>query len=376
MNNCQDYGQYPDCTNLSAHNLNTLNLVRGACGLICMLTAILVFVILLRFYCVIPKTQRHVTKRLILFLTAFIIFFEATMVLQLEHQFCYSGQADVCVLIGFLTSWMNSVEDFCTAGISVYLLFIVCRTLTEKELKLSSTWKIGIEVLFYFMSVLLPLIYLWVPFSNTGYGLNGYYCWVRTLNGTDCSPINGSRINLGTFVGISNIFGIIKIVCLCIVVGVYLLVCCCKQLAIQGVVSLLQRTLVVMVLLIARLASQLIFEFWIQEFSNIWWTYLAVSVPLTFLIDPLGFLAYVCTIGKKKIYCNSLCKNQDRPEMPADLTGSHTHHQSKKDYIRSYTYWSVPYTNGFTTITDQRELEGSTAELYPIMPSSLKTGYI
>lgn len=97
MNNCQDYGQYPDCTNLSAHNLNTLNLVRGACGLICMLTAILVFVILLRFYYVIPKTQRHVTKRLILFLTAFIIFFEATMVLQLEHQFVIVGrQRFVC----------------------------------------------------------------------------------------------------------------------------------------------------------------------------------------------------------------------------------------------------------------------------------------
>ena len=364
-----------ECTNLSVPMLQTLNLIRGASGLLCMLTAILVFAILLRLYWITPKLQRSVMKRMVLILTAATIPLQVLLALQFEHYFQYTGQPQVCAMIGFLNQWLSSIEYNYALGITIYLMYVVCRVLSKQVVMVSSRLKTILETLFYVVILFFPLLYMWVPFTNSGYGLDMTFCWIVSSD-KNCSLLGA--LNRDMFFGVSVVEGVISIGCIFIVSLMYCVVCGYKKLANKKIVTLLRRTLFLMCLLITRLAIAILgtlIRIPLPTQLFVRWMYLAAFVPISYMIVPLGFLVYACAIGKSKKRCSNFCKKRDLFVMPVDQLSAATNNQSKKEYVRSYTHWSVPYTNGFNSNSDPEELEWTLAELQPFRSSCPDTGY-
>ena len=341
-----------NCTNLSVSQLQALNLSRGASGLVCMLVASLVFALLLRVYCTTPKPGRSVLKRMVLNLTATTLVLQALLFLQFEHYFHYSGQSTVCEILGFLNQWVSSISYSYDLGITVYLLYVVYTELRRKALVLSARLKVVIEVVFYLTVVFSPLTYLWKPFVSGGYGLGLAFCWIKSHTDT-CDQIGQSSRDI--LFGIFVADGVISVACIFAVSILYCLVCRYRQLANRKISGLLRRTLLFMSLLIARIViagfSHVLFP--VKLYSV--WMYYALFIPVTYMIVPLGFLVYVCAIRKSKKCVCCCAKRRSSFEVLEDTSAleAPTHQQSNNKYVRSYTHWSVPYTNGFTTITDQ-----------------------
>ncbi len=314
-------------------------------------------------------------KRMVLVLTAFTIPLQVLFVLQFEHYFQYTGQTQVCAMIGFLSQWLSSIEYNYALGITIYLMYVVCRVLSKQVVMVSSYLKNISEALFYVVVLFFPLLYMWVPFANSGYGLDMTFCWIVSSN-KNCSDLG--ELNRNMFFGISVTEGVISIGCIFIVSLMYCMVCGYKKLANKKILSLLRRTLFLMCLLITRLAIAVLgtlIKTPLQTQMFIRWMYFAAFIPIAYMIVPLGFLVYACAIGKSKKnnMCSNFCKKQDQFIMPVEQLSAVTNNQSKKEYVRSYTYWSVPYTNGFNSISEHEELE-RLAELQPFRSSS-DTGY-
>ena len=45
-----------------------------------------------------------------------------------------------------------------------------------------------LEVLYVLFAVLLPLLFMWIPFIDDNYGPNGALCWIKDTTESDCSP--------------------------------------------------------------------------------------------------------------------------------------------------------------------------------------------
>lgn len=327
-----------------------------------MTIAIIVFAILLRYY-VTYKSHRTVLQRMVLVFTAVTILLQALLAVQFEHYFSYKGQTEFCAVIGFLNQWMSSLVYTFAFGITLYLLYVVYVKLKRRprpNTNSSPHFKPFMETLFYVVVMLSPLLYLWVPFLNRGYGLDVAFCWVKSGDENECASVDSFDTDL--LLGVTVLIVVFSLLCIIIVAVLYCVVICkYKQVAHRPVLSLLCRTLFVMAVLVSRLLIAIlgrVFRTVIpDEHQSLYgtWIFYAVFIPMAYVIVPLGLLVYACAIKKQRkqsMPCCVICrlKSHKSYEDVDNLSeGPATSPQSVKQDVRSYTYWSVPYTNGFNT---------------------------
>ena len=357
-----------------------------------MTIAIVVFAILLRYY-VTCKSHRTVLQRMVLVFTAVTILLQALLAVQFEHYFSYNGQTEFCVVIGFLNQWMSSLVYTFAFGITLYLLYIVYVKLKRRprpSAKSSPHFQPLMETLFYVIMMFSPLLYLWVPFINRGYGLDVAFCWIKSVNENDCT--SSDSFDTDFLFGISAVIVVFSLLCIIIVAVLYCVVICkYKQVAARPVLSLLCRTLFMMGILVSRLLIAtlgLIIRVIAGDarqsmYSK--WTFFAVFIPVAYVIVPLSLLVYTCAIRKQRKRNNScyvaccLKKHKTHQDIDQLSEGSATNAQSVHQYVRSYTYWSVPYTNGFTSVGIERgssvELGLTAPERHPVSSSTSDGGY-
>ncbi len=172
---------FGNCSNFSLYQLRNINLTLSVTGGIGSLLAALVVVVLT---CV--GAYKSILQRLFMYGVLSTMIHEATHLASIEQRFQYNHQAQVCAALGFLTNWTAWVVcDFhvCIVG---YLLCVVYSQLKGNNLFLkiarSPTLKRLTEVICIVLSVLLPLVILWVPFTNSMYGLDESWCWIKAFD--------------------------------------------------------------------------------------------------------------------------------------------------------------------------------------------------
>ena len=179
------YRQFsPKCTNFSFHQLKMLNLANGTSGAVCLIMSVSLLVLLL---CVL-KVYKSTLQRLIIYNAVLTILYQLSCVLQLEHQFSYHGQSIACGILGAFHIYLITYVDFISAAIIItYLLYLVLHLYFKGSLSQSKVVNCVIKFLCIFIPFILPLTFVWTPFTHYGFGLGGYECWIKLVDSGNCT---------------------------------------------------------------------------------------------------------------------------------------------------------------------------------------------
>ena len=169
---------FPNCTSFTFDQLKKFNLTMGISGAVCFLVSILILVFLLCVF----KAYKSTMQRLIIYNAGLTVLYQFGNVLQVEHQFSYKGQSTVCSILGAFYMYIANVTFTFAAVIITYLLYLVLQLCFRGSLSQSKTVSCLVEFLCIFIAFVLPLLFLWTPFMHNGFGLGGFYCWIKDVD--------------------------------------------------------------------------------------------------------------------------------------------------------------------------------------------------
>ena len=369
MDTLSDGSQFMlNCTELNVTQLKNINMTRSTTAFACL---IIVTVILLQI-CLF-KAYKTVFQRMFLYLIVSAWILEAQISACIEHQFDYKGQHDLCKVYGFLLQWSVVSTSTFSIGIIIHLLYLVFSQIKGKS-PTSRSQKLIYKTLelFYIVAVcIVPVTYLWIPFIHDNYGLAGSFCWMRALDkyctnvGLEDQVIFGFGFSI-----ISGIVGVFAIIALLV------LYCRIAQHDFPEAKKLFLRTLILVIFLFAFILAMTL-AFVIRLYTAIngryqtysVWIMHGVATPICHIIFPVGYL--ICfyswnwfrwttlkRAAMKNWKCCFACCKKTRPyEGPDSTVDVCTHPESSRVSDLSNTYFNLQYTNEFTQIESEADLE-------------------
>lgn len=343
----EDSQYYLNCTNLTYTQLNNMNLSRGVVAVFC----VLLLVAMLTVLCAI-KAYKSVVQRLFLYLIVITIVDEMCNVAVMEHRFHYPHQDVVCAAVGFATHWCSSVVVECAVGVIAYTVLLICVSFRRNGLPtttLSRKARVFLEVLYLIVIILLPLTVIWIPFLNGNYGLAVAWCWIRTVH-ENCEKVAELEQLIMGYGG----FEIVSIAGIVAFFGLSITYCRISTARFAQVRRLVLQSLTLTSFVLLYLVSAntglairiySVVTKWKQHYPM--WIYHGVIIPICQLIIPFGFLGsfyfqhlrhHCCVKQMRRGYlrlegANKTCPESTRVSMP------------------SQTFFDVPYTDGFTSVT-------------------------
>ena len=156
-------------------------------------------------------------QRLVLYNAVLTMLYQLCNVLQLEHQFRYQGQDIVCAILGGFYMYIANVTFTFAAVIITYLLYLVLKLFTTGSLSQSKWSNWFVESLCIAVAFLLPLTFLWTPFLHNGFGLGGFYCWIKDVE-IDCGRNYEALIIMYS---VSEVTSVEMLVASCVVFAIY-----------------------------------------------------------------------------------------------------------------------------------------------------------
>jgi hypothetical protein len=300
---------------------------------------------------------------------------ELAYALQIEIHFkktedSVQRQDTFCEALGFLYVYTRFMWYTFIVLYTNCLLFFALRLRMGKPL--SQFGSRCIELICVIGSIFAPLAYVWLPFQDEMYGLDSqFFCWIqyiKIVNGT-CAVNNRNLIVVNSvFIGMSA-----EVILVCFVVCI---VYCFLHKIVQNrqSASLLKRSQYIIGINISFFVFCIIFI--ITTFVNIQPITLYISLYFSVLF-PLCLQVWITLYFLLSLNIKSCPKffrfirSQARISTPTPQSGrdfgidksdTPTNPTSHPVNRPSYTYFSVPYTGGFTQITDgvQDETEEQT----------------
>ena len=324
-------------------------------------------------------------QRLFFYLSVVTFFQEAALVMQVERLFSYHGQEAFCTFIGFFITWTGSMVYLFTFVITAFLLIVIYNQLHGSRLlglvERTRSCRIALECGVVALVLLCPLAYLWVPLMHGNFALSGAWCWMRTIDQSTCKSVGfvDQLVFVYTLVSGVNLFSVASMFLLAIVFC--RLASKYRHIRHQHLQKV-KETLVLMAFLIASIlfdASEIAVRLYTgishkQEFYGLWMAY-AIGPPISKLVFPLGFLVYLYSLKKLSrasirraasdwkrccspvFTCCGRCRdslgNQDPPGLNEQATTQKaTFHSSVASTLPSKSFFSPPYTNGFTNVSE------------------------
>lgn len=354
------------CTNFTGPQLKAVNLTRSVMAIVCVIVVMLILLFLLCH-----KAYSTTFERLYLYVIIATIVSEVVQALGIEHQFHYKRQEEVCFWLGFVTHWTSVMIFIYAFGTILYLL---CLTVTKmRNVKLCSGYKsfVVLELSFALLPILLSFVFALGPFFDKNYGLAGPWCWVRSVD-DKCRSV-GMRDQMIYF-GLYEAVGVIGLVTSIVFSVIY----CKLASSLKEAKSLLKKTLILMafqlgyVLIVQLQLAVRLYTGLTGYRQNIGlWFMHAFIIPNGQLIFPLGYLVCFYPVGKMvfgsitkaglrcKSWHKSCCylhrdgHNSHQKITPQLEEEAATAPESNRVSLPSDTFFSVPYTNGFTEVTTE-----------------------
>ena len=132
-------------------------------SIVCATSAVLVFVFKLHLYFV---------HRLALYQVLAAFFYG--LALTFELLFLDEKNRGLCATVGFFLIYFSWVKLLFTAWLVVHLF---CQVVFYKDPQ--NVYRVY-EVLCVIISIIVPLLFLWIPFVSEAYGLAGAWCWIES----------------------------------------------------------------------------------------------------------------------------------------------------------------------------------------------------
>ena len=163
------------CSVLDTHDYVIVAAVSSGSAMVSALCCIFVIGLIFLF-----KKQQFFAQRLILYHCLAALFRSLSTILRL-HRLGYQHETSaleaVCVISAFtnqVTLWALAV-DYLVITFTLLMTAVFHKNVARLE---------GVFVALIFV---LPLTFNWIPFINDSYGRFGPWCWIRSLNYSDCS---------------------------------------------------------------------------------------------------------------------------------------------------------------------------------------------
>ena len=140
---------------------------------------------------------------------------------MVNYDVYQTTQLDLCKAVGMADQYTGSVQLFFSIGVALHffyhsLNFFHCgKPATEPPKRLSKRQKIVLEVLLVVGSLVVPALYVWVPFIAVPYGESGPWCWIETLKKNCCRKKGSFWEQMGLWYipfGLTAVFSIFAIV--------------------------------------------------------------------------------------------------------------------------------------------------------------------
>lgn len=355
-----------NCTTFTGEQLQAINLTRSIVAIICVITVALILLFLLCH-----KAYSSTFQRLYIYVIIATLFSESIQACGIEHQFHYQGQEEVCFWLAFITHWTSIIVFIFAFETILYLLYLVITQIKGDcccHPPQSRCCQAMLELLFILLPILLSFPIAYVPYRNNNYGLAGPWCWVRSID-ENCRSV-GMRDQMIYF-GLYWAVGAIGIIINITFSAIY------HKLTgtVKEARKLLKLTLILMgfqLCYITIVTLQLAVRLYTaisgsQQHIALWFMH-AIIIPNGQLIFPVGYL--ICFYSVKKMLCESIkkarhkckewyntltCTGYNRQVVLEQDTEQFTAPESNRTSLPSYTFFEIPYTNGFTKTSADSE---------------------
>lgn len=236
---------------------------------------------------------------------------EATQAAQIEHYFQYSGQERVCTLVGFLSQHTAYVLVTFVNEIVIYLIYTSYHQLKGKDhpLTQSNCLSLSLEWILLSIAFLVPVTFTWFPLQTGNYGLNGAVCEIKSL-GENCETVgfwDQVIVAVFSYLGSTTVI-VLTVVFVAMYCGMtyryhHVQSSQTKKLLHQ---TLLLSGLVTIAFLVPVLLSLMYIAVSLTVKQEVYALSLlnAVATPLSMLLIPASFLAFIYTTKSKKIENN------------------------------------------------------------------------
>ena len=175
-----------DCNDSSPDDLkHEMVIIRGSVGALSFVTC--TFAIALFLWDL--RLLSRFTYRLAMYLVISAMFYSIVAVFAFEGLAYNPSSADdvrFCIAAGFLLQYSDWIKLLLTT-ITTFHLFLLMILHWNLQQKLGLKLEIG----YVAFSLILPLTFIWYPFTNHTYGQAGAWCWIKTKDE------NGTSIEVG-----------------------------------------------------------------------------------------------------------------------------------------------------------------------------------
>ena len=338
--------QFQHCGALNDSQLKILNLTMSISGGVGTLVTLLILGGLIY-----AKAYKTPLQRLFMYSVLATMVHEILHVIQIEEQFQYEHQDQVCMHLGFLSNWSGWIIYVFNLSIILYLVIVVYQQLRGGYCcKYSPLCKGLTECVYVLGSILFPVGIIWVPYKEHEYGLNEAYCYIRAFD-NNCTDI-GIKDKLIYAYSFYEGVGILAILIAISITIVYWTL----SVILRDAKRLLKQILILVlavILYIIILNTMLVVDILVDTSYSLN-IFFAISATLTDLIFLFGYLLAFYSSGLRRKLVE--CKRQ-RQHHYFDAEDDHgkeygTFEDSSRITRPSFTYYDVPYTGEFTSVSN------------------------
>ena len=328
--------------NDSDSQLRDFILAESITGCFGVLIATIIFIVLL---C--GKVYKTVLQRLFIYTLLAILVNDLTHAANFGNLFNYILRDKVCVYIAFFTAWSSwSIYNFYMV-IIFYLLIAVYIQIKGNICTIAKYFRIVLETTTIFVSVLLPLSILWIPFKHTKYryGFIDGYCWITS---NDSFSIL-SEIYFGGFI----LYEAVGLVAICAILGI-MIVYCGISTHFRRAKVLLRRIIILLVAIIVYMVFLNLLLVVVSDHRAGYYLKLFSAITQT-PIDYVPLCGYLITFHYSKL-CHMIKRFVTKKErrVPGHLHEYGTFKESERVSAPSNTFYDshIGYTGEFTTVAD------------------------
>lgn len=339
--------QFQKCGDLNETQLRTLNLTMSVSGGVGTLITLFIVAVL-----VCARAYKTILQRLFVYSVLATLLHEVVHVAQIEVQFQYKWQTQVCTHLGFLSNWSGWVIYVFNLDIILYLLLVVYQQLRGDILPLtckSNCCKRLTEFVCVLASIFLPVAVIWVPYKEHEYGLNEAYCYIRAFD-DNCTETSVSDKLIYTY----SLYEAVGVLAVVIAVGILIIYCTLSAVFLNVKQMLQQITVLVLAIIIYIVILNIMLAVDISlNASYSLNVFFAIAATLTDLIFLFGYL-FAFYSGKLRRKIMPRKKHRVPPVYFNDQEDSKeygTFEESNQGTSPSSTYFDVLYTGEFTSVS-------------------------
>ena len=263
------------------------------------------------------QSYGSILQRLFIYLTVSIMAYLAASSTDIQLQPRFFLGAASCKWTGYSKTSTFVVTLMFSCEISIYLLYVMCYQLLQKQLpQPSKSQKVMLELGLLLFATVIPPLLLIIP--NNNFGLAGAVCWVKSYEDESCESPRNAVVLQWVIFSMYTVMSIFNLMAFVILVGIFFWLAFKLQRGWMQYLVTARRTILLVLLLIlctgVHLFSILIYLAIVNKESKVHkkWSifFLCTITPVAQCIQPIAYMFYLNSV--KRFHWDSMRSSAGR----------------------------------------------------------------